>query len=94
MPYLVLSRRRDGCLDKGARKKMSKSQGVASTELIAACDESPNGLALARMVDSRWVPVDPSEVSRLRSCGEDPTLVSVEPSEGGGVWDVIAADDL
>jgi hypothetical protein len=73
---------------------MSKSIGVASVELVAACNDSANGLALARQEGSRWIPVDSSEVSTLRACGNEPLLVAVEQSEGGGTWDTIDADDL
>lgn len=71
-----------------------KSIGVASSALVSACNDSANGLALARQEDSVWIPVDPSEVSTMRACGDEPLLVAVEQSEGGGVWDVIDADDL
>jgi len=73
---------------------MSKSIGVASSELVAACESSANGLALARQEASRWIPVDPSEVSTMRACGDEPLLVAVELNEGGGLYDTIDADDL
>ena len=58
-----------------------KSLGFASQSLVSACESSPNGLALATRRGGRWELVDPSEVSTLRQCGEEPVKGYVEDGE-------------
>ncbi|TXH49776.1 MAG: hypothetical protein E6Q97_21760 [Desulfurellales bacterium] len=55
---------------------------LCTKELIEASNATSNGLVLATRRDGRWDLVDPSEVSALRKCGEEPVKGYVEERDG------------